>query len=107
MSALPSSPVRSRSAWGDVARNTLRKTLWMLLVLWGITIISFWVIHLAPGSPTDMETTLNPLAGAAARQRLEALYGWTALCTCSTGTGWCACCTWISAIPCPPMAGPC
>ena len=75
MSALPSSPVRSRSAWGDVARNTLRKTLWMLLVLWGITIISFWVIHLAPGSPTDMETTLNPLAGAAARQRLEALYG--------------------------------
>ena len=47
----------------------------MLLVLWGITLISFWVIHLAPGSPTDMETTLNPLAGEAARQRLEALYG--------------------------------
>ena len=47
----------------------------MLLVLWGITIISFWVIHLAPGSPTDLETTLNPLAGAAARQRLEVLYG--------------------------------
>jgi peptide/nickel transport system permease protein len=47
----------------------------MLLVLWGITLISFWVIHLAPGSPTDMETTLNPLAGEAARQRLEVLYG--------------------------------
>ena len=53
----------------------VRKLLWMLLVLWGITLISFWVIHLAPGSPTDMETTLNPLAGEAARQRLEALYG--------------------------------
>ena len=53
----------------------VRKVLWMLLVLWGITLISFWVIHLAPGSPTDMETTLNPLAGEAARQRLEALYG--------------------------------
>lgn len=53
----------------------LKRLLWMLLVLWGITLISFWVIHLAPGSPTDMETTLNPLAGAAARQRLEALYG--------------------------------
>ena len=52
----------------------VRKLLWMLLVLWGITLISFWVIHLAPGSPTDMETTLNPLAGEAARQRLEALY---------------------------------
>ena len=53
----------------------VRKLLWMLLVLWGITLISFWVIHLAPGSPTDMETPLNPLAGEAARQRLEALYG--------------------------------
>lgn len=52
-----------------------RKMLWMFLVLLGITLISFWVIHLAPGSPTDMETTLNPLAGAAARQQLEALYG--------------------------------
>lgn len=52
-----------------------RKALWMLFVLWGITVISFWVIHMAPGSPTDMETTLNPLTGAAARQRLEALYG--------------------------------
>ena len=52
-----------------------RKLIWMLLVLWGITIISFVVIHLAPGSPTDMETTLNPMVGEAARQRLDALYG--------------------------------
>lgn len=52
-----------------------KKCLWLLLVLWGITIISFCVIHLAPGSPTDMETTLNPLAGAAAREQLEAIYG--------------------------------
>ena len=53
----------------------LRKTIWMLLVLWGITLVSFIVIHLAPGTPTDMQTTLNPLAGEAARARLEALYG--------------------------------
>ena len=52
-----------------------RKLIWMLLVLWGITISSFVVIHLAPGSPTDMETTLNPMVGEAARQRLDALYG--------------------------------
>ena len=45
----------------------LRKTVWMLLVLWGITLVSFIVIHLAPGTPTDMQTTLNPLAGEAAR----------------------------------------
>lgn len=64
-----------RARLAGIALNVARKTLWMLLVLWGITLISFWVIHLAPGSPTDMETTLNPLAGEAARQRLEALYG--------------------------------
>ena len=56
-------------------RRFARKFFWMLLVLWGITIVSFVVIHLAPGSPTDMETTLNPLAGEAARRRLDALYG--------------------------------
>ncbi|EFL85742.1 hypothetical protein HMPREF0326_01445 [Desulfovibrio sp. 3_1_syn3] len=75
MSQSPS-PVRGRRGRiAAIALRAARKTLWMLLVLWGITLISFWVIHLAPGSPTDMETTLNPLAGEAARQRLEALYG--------------------------------
>lgn len=52
-----------------------RKSIWLLFILLGITIISFWVIHLAPGSPTDMDITLNPLAGEAARQQLEAIYG--------------------------------
>lgn len=58
-----------------LAYRLLKKLLWMLLVLWGITAVSFIVIHLAPGSPTDLETSLNPLAGEATRQRLEALYG--------------------------------
>lgn len=52
-----------------------KKCLWLLLVLLGITVISFWVIHLAPGSPTDLDVTLNPLAGEAARQQLEEIYG--------------------------------
>ncbi len=52
-----------------------KRFLWLIAVFWGITLISFAVIHMAPGSPTDMQTTLNPLAGAEARQRLEALYG--------------------------------
>ncbi len=51
------------------------KALWLLLVFWGITLISFVVIHLAPGSPTDMQTSLNPLADSEARQRFEELYG--------------------------------
>ena len=52
-----------------------KKLMWVLVTLWGITVVSFVVIHLAPGSPTDMQTTLNPLAGESARQRLEAIYG--------------------------------
>lgn len=53
----------------------IKKILWMLVVFLGITIVSFIVIHLAPGSPTDLQTTLNPIAGETTRQRLEALYG--------------------------------
>ena len=53
----------------------IRKAVWMLIVLLGITMVSFVVIHLAPGSPTDMQTTLNPLAGDMVRERLNTLYG--------------------------------
>lgn len=58
-----------------LALRFLRKALWMLIVLWGITLVSFFVIHLAPGTPTDMQTSLNPLAGETVRQRLDTLYG--------------------------------
>jgi peptide/nickel transport system permease protein len=53
----------------------VRKGAWTLAVLLGITLVSFFVIHLAPGSPTDMQTSLNPLAGDMIRERLNALYG--------------------------------
>ena len=68
------SAVRGGS-WEARLRRIGRKVLWTVLVLLGLTVISFGVIHLAPGSPTDMETTLNPLAGEAARKQLESLYG--------------------------------
>jgi peptide/nickel transport system permease protein len=47
----------------------------MIPLILGITLISFLVIHLAPGSPTDMETTLNPKVSSEVRARLEKLYG--------------------------------
>ncbi|HAS89100.1 MAG TPA: diguanylate cyclase [Desulfovibrio sp.] len=59
----------------DIALKILSKIAWVSVVFIGITIISFWVIHLAPGSPTDMETTLNPTATVETRQKLEKLYG--------------------------------
>ena len=69
------SPGRDPGRLKALALRALRKTLWMLAVLWGITLVSFFVIHLAPGSPTDMQTSLNPLAGDMVRERLNALYG--------------------------------
>jgi peptide/nickel transport system permease protein len=47
----------------------------MVPMLLGITLISFVVIHLAPGTPTDMQTTLNPKASLEAQKRLRELYG--------------------------------
>lgn len=46
----------------------------MLPLLVGITIICFAVMHLAPGSPTDMETQMNPRVSAEMRERLRAMY---------------------------------
>ncbi|MDL2266701.1 ABC transporter permease [Desulfovibrio sp. OttesenSCG-928-G15] len=60
---------------GALAMRLARKTLWLATVFLGITLVSFTVIHLAPGSPTDMETTLNPMADAQAHQRLAEFYG--------------------------------
>jgi peptide/nickel transport system permease protein len=48
--------------------------LFMIPLLFGITIICFVVMHLAPGSPTDLETQLNPRASADYRERLRAMY---------------------------------
>lgn len=47
----------------------------MIPVLIGITIISFIVIHLAPGEPAGIEMQLNPKVSAEARMRLRQYYG--------------------------------
>ena len=40
----------------------------------GITLISFFIIHLAPGKPTDIYTAMNPKITPEARERLDKLY---------------------------------
>ncbi len=52
-----------------------KRLIMMIPVLIGITIISFLIIHLAPGKPTDILTELNPKMTPEARQRLEEYYG--------------------------------
>jgi len=46
----------------------------MVPLLVGITIVCFAVIHLAPGSPTDLQTDLNPRVSAEAKARLQSMY---------------------------------
>jgi len=57
-----------------VLRYTLRRVFFMIPLLFGITIICFSVMHLAPGSPTDLQTQMNPRASAELRERLRAMY---------------------------------
>jgi len=52
-----------------------RKAVGLIPVFFGITLISFFVIHLAPGKPTDLNTALNPKVSYESRERLERLYG--------------------------------
>jgi len=44
-------------------------------LLFGITVISFIIIHLAPGRPTALQQSLNPKISFEARERLDKLYG--------------------------------
>jgi len=56
-------------------RYIAKRFIGLLPVLFGITLISFFVIHLAPGKPTDSAAGLNPNVSYEARMRLEKLYG--------------------------------
>jgi len=53
----------------------LKRIFLLIPMLFGITVITFIVIHLAPGSPTDAMTELNPKASAQARENLRKIYG--------------------------------
>ena len=56
-------------------RYILKRLIMMIPLLFGITIISFSVIHLAPGEPIDMATDLNPKANTEMKNRLREYYG--------------------------------
>lgn len=52
----------------------IRRILTLIPLYFGITIITFLIIHLAPGKPSDLETQMRP-GMAIARERLEKIYG--------------------------------
>jgi len=53
----------------------VRRLLLSIPLLVGISLISFLMIHMAPGGPISLTTDLNPRATAEARTRLEKYYG--------------------------------
>lgn len=53
----------------------IRRLLGIIPMLLGITILSFAVIHLAPGKPTAIEQSMNPKISPQIRLKLEKLYG--------------------------------
>lgn len=55
-------------------RYIVKRLISMVPLVIGITMVCFVVMHLAPGSPTDMETQMNPRASADYRERLNAMY---------------------------------
>jgi len=57
-----------------VLRYLIKRILLMVPLLLGITVICFFVMHLAPGKPTDLQTQMNPKASAEMKQRLMKLY---------------------------------
>ncbi|MBN2438190.1 MAG: ABC transporter permease [Deltaproteobacteria bacterium] len=57
-----------------MVRYVVKRLLFMIPLLFGITVICFTVMHLAPGSPTDLQTQMNPRASVEMQERLRAMY---------------------------------
>lgn len=53
----------------------VKRVAMLIPLLLGITLITFTVIHLAPGEPVDMQMAMNPKVGKEARERLTKFYG--------------------------------
>jgi peptide/nickel transport system permease protein len=56
-------------------RFFLRRSGQLLITLLGITVLTFGIMHLAPGEPTVVQSEMNPKVSAQAREQLRKLYG--------------------------------
>lgn len=56
-------------------RYLLRRFLILLITFWGITVISFAILRLAPGGPLDPLTDFNPRMTPEFREKLIKMYG--------------------------------
>ncbi|HXZ24947.1 MAG TPA: ABC transporter permease [Nitrospiria bacterium] len=56
-------------------RFALQRSGQLLITLLGITVLTFGIMHLAPGEPTVVQSEMNPKVSAQAREQLRKLYG--------------------------------
>ncbi len=56
-------------------RYLIKRIIFIIPLLLGIATITFIVIHLSPGSPTDVLMGVSPKIGAEAKARIYSLYG--------------------------------
>lgn len=53
----------------------IKRLISAIPILFGITIITFAVMHLTPGTPTDLMTDMNMKVSVQSKERLQKLYG--------------------------------
>ncbi len=53
----------------------VKRLLGLLPVLFGITVVTFFVIHLSPGKPTRLQAEMSPKITLEAMEKLDRLYG--------------------------------
>jgi peptide/nickel transport system permease protein len=58
-----------------MASYLFKRILMLIPLMVGITLITFTVIHLAPGEPVEMQVAMNPKVSKEARERLRKFYG--------------------------------
>ena len=58
-----------------MGKYIFKRIIGLAALLLGITIITFAVIHIAPGKPTDLVAQFNPKVSMEARERIAHLYG--------------------------------
>jgi peptide/nickel transport system permease protein len=57
-------------------RFVLKRILLTVPILFGVSVITFGLVHLAPGDPIDVLVAFNPDVGEAEKARLRAYYGY-------------------------------
>lgn len=58
-----------------MTRYLAGRIVMLVPLMLGITLITFVVIHLAPGEPVEMQLAMNPKISAKARERMREFYG--------------------------------